>query len=115
MMTREFHDPEELGEWNQVSTLPSGAEEFIIYRDESSGTYSRILRIKPGFAGTSTPLKHDFDEIVYIIEGGVVDCLTGKGYPTKTFAVFPAGMEHGPLAAPVGALLLEFRHYRAQR
>ena len=59
-------------------------------------------------------MKHDFDEVVYIIEGGVVDRLTDKAYPAKTFAFFPAGLEHGPLAAPVGALFIEFRHYKKE-
>jgi len=113
-MGREFKDPENISDWQPVSGLPDGAQEIILYRDDQSGTYSRLLRLMPGFTGTDQSLKHEFDEVVYIIEGGLADRLTGQPYPAGTFAFFPAGLEHGPLSAPVGALLIEFRHYKSK-
>ena len=107
-MSREFKFPESIAEWKPAPHLPPGVDEIILYRDENSGTYA------PGFPGGEKPLKHDFDEVVYIAQGGAVDVLTKKPYPAGTFASFPAGLEHGPLAAPVGAIFLEFRHYRAK-
>lgn len=111
MEDREFKNVEKEFEWHQVPNLPEGAIEAIIYKDKFSATYSRFLRLKPGFQGTEKQLIHDFDEIVFIIEGGVIDKTTGKAYPAGTVAVFPEGTLHGPLAAPVGAYFLEFRHY----
>ena len=113
-MSREFKDPEKNSEWHPVRGFPPGAKETIIYRDESSGTYARLLRLDPGFKGGDKPLKHDFDEVVYIIQGGLIDQLTDKPYPAGNFASFPEGLEHGPLAAPVGAMMIEFRHYRSK-
>jgi hypothetical protein len=113
-MGREFKFPESVSEWKQVSNLPAGVEEIILYRDENSGTYARMLKISPGFKGGDKPLKHDFDEVVYIVQGGIVDVLMNKPYPAGTFAFFPEGLEHGPLAAPVGALFIEFRHYKTK-
>jgi hypothetical protein len=113
-MSRDFKNPEGYSPWQPVPALGEGAAEILLYRDESSGTYSRMLRLPLGFPGSGKVLVHDFDEVVYIVEGGVVDCTTGKPYGPKSVAVFPAGQEHGPLAAPVGALFIEFRHYRQQ-
>jgi len=113
-MSREFRDPEKIFEWQPVPGLPEGAWEIILYRDNNSGTYSRLLRVEPGFIGSDQPLKHDFDEVVYIIKGGLVDRLTGQPYPAGTFGYFPAGLEHGPHTAPVGALMIEFRHYKSK-
>ena len=113
-MGREFKSPESVSDWKQVANLPPGAEEIILYRDEKSGTYARILRLPPGFKGGDKPLKHDFDEVVYIAQGGIVDAFTKTAYPTGYYANFPEGLEHGPLDAPVGAIFLEFRHYTAK-
>ena len=113
-MSREFKDPESTSEWQPVSGLPQGAWEIILYREKDSGTYSRLLRIEPGFTGSEQPLKHDFDEVVYIIKGGLVDKLTGQAYPAGTFGFFPEGLEHGPHTAPVGALMIEFRHCKSK-
>jgi len=113
-MSREFKDPEKIFDWQPVPGLPEGAWEIILYRDNESGTYSRLLRVEPGFTGSEKPLKHDFDEVVYIIKGGLIDRLTGQPYPAGTFGYFPAGLEHGPHTAPVGALMIEFRHYKSK-
>jgi len=114
-MSREFKDPETFHAWQPVAGLPPGAWEIILYRDPSSGTYSRLLRVAPGFPGSDKPLKHDFDEVVYVIKGRLIDCLTGQPYSAGSCAFFPAGQEHGPHTAPEGALMIEFRHYKPQK
>ena len=113
-MRREFKDPESISGWQPVSGLPKGASEIILYRDEDSGTYCRLLRVEPDFPGSEKSLKHDFDEVVYIIRGGLVDSVTGEVYQAGTVAFFPKGLEHGPHTAPVGALMIEFRHYKPE-
>lgn len=113
-MSREFKDPESISEWRPVQGMPDGIWELILYQEDDSGTYSRLLRVAPEFAGSGKPLKHDFDEVVYIIKGGLIDSLTGQVYPEGTVACFPQGLEHGPHTAPVGALLIEFRHYTSK-
>ena len=113
-MSREFKDPESISEWKPVPGLPKGLWEIILYRDDESGTYSRLLRVDPEFPGSKETLQHDFDEVVYIIKGGLIDSLTGRVYVAGTVAFFPEGLEHGPHTAPVGALLLEFRHYKSK-
>ena len=113
-MGREFKSPESVSNWKPIPNFPAGAEEIILYRDEDSGTYARLLRLAPGFTGTDKPLKHDFDEVVYIVQGGIVDRLAKKPYPAGFYAFFPEGLEHGPLDAPVGAIFIEFRHYKAK-
>lgn len=110
--TAEFIVPEKKLEWTQVKTLPEGAKECILYKDEDSGTYSRLIRFETGFRGTKEPLEHDFDEVVYIVSGGAVNERIGAYYPAGSVAVFPAGTKHGPLHFPVGGLVIEFRHYR---
>jgi len=113
-MRREFKDPETVSGWQPVSGLPKGASEIILYRDKDSGTYCRLLRVEPDFPGSKGALKHDFDEVVYIIKGGLVDSLTGEVYQAGTVGFFPEGLEHGPHRAPVGALMIEFRHYKSK-
>lgn len=113
-MSREFKDPESISEWRPVEGMPDGIQELILYRDKDSGTYCRLIRVDPEFAGSGKRLKHDFDELVYIIKGGLIHSLTGQVYPEGTVAIFPQGLEHGPHTAPVGALSIEFRHYKSK-
>ena len=108
----EFIVPEKELDWSKVETLPDGVKECILYKDEDSGTYSRLLFFETGFKGTDKPLVHDFDEVVYIVSGGAVNPRLGCHYPAGSVAFFPAGQKHGPLDYPVGALVIEFRHYR---
>lgn len=114
-MRKEFKDPESISEWRAVSGLPKGVSELILYRDEDSGTYCRLLRVEPDFPGSKQPLRHDFDEVVYIIRGGLIDSVTGEVYRAGSVAFFPKGFEHGPHTAPVGALMIEVRHYKSEQ
>ena len=109
---REFLVPEGFGEWKQVPGMPDGAREIITYRDEKSGTYARFLILDPGFPGADKTLVHDFDELVYVVSGSLVNRFTDEVYPAGSLAVFPAGMKHGSFKAPEGSFCLEFRHYK---
>ncbi|MFQ5711823.1 MAG: cupin domain-containing protein [Candidatus Geothermarchaeales archaeon] len=106
-MKREFKNPYAL-EWREDV---KGTWEIILSRDEKTGTYSRLLRTEPGWRSGKV-LIHDFDEIVYILKGGIINEETGEVYQTGTYAFFPAGTKHGPFLTPIGVVTLEFRHYK---
>lgn len=117
--TKEWIDPISELKWSTEGVTQAGATAALVYRDEDTGTYCRILRFPEGFhEGRSEKENkeaccfHDFDEVVYIISGGAINRRLGYRYHPGTIAVFPKGISHGPLEAPFGALLLEFRHYR---
>jgi hypothetical protein len=106
---REYIDPIKELKWEEIE---EGLSEAIAYRG-NEGTYIRFLRLEAGFGTKKAKdqvLCHDFDEFVYIISGGIVNSRLGNRYQQGTFAVFPAGTKHGPNTAPIGALLIEFRH-----
>lgn len=108
---KEFKSPEGM-QWLKVGGFSQdGIFEKIIYRDERQGTYVRLLRLDPGFQSGEKPLKHDFDEVVWVLEGYSINGISGDRNDKGMFAVFPAGLEHGPFKYPEGALFLEFRHY----
>ncbi|MGA2992598.1 MAG: hypothetical protein ABSD88_19185 [Candidatus Korobacteraceae bacterium] len=109
---REFTNPDKTREWKQVAELPKGVSETILYRDEKTGTYARLLRYEPGYKGTDDPMCHDFEEVVYIAAGSAFNKRLGITYEAGSVAVFPAGLKHGPLASPDGGLLVEFRYYK---
>lgn len=91
--------------------LVPGATEGILYEEPGRRTYVRLLRFPPGLITGNDRLRHDFDEVVYVLEGPWVDQTTGVAHQAGTIAHFPAGTEHGPFAAPEGCAFLEFRHY----
>ena len=115
--TPEFIEPTSKFQW--ADCVPQGYEEMIFYRDEDLGTHARLVRLPVGF-GEGVPYKegkggfgHDeFDEIVYIASGGLINKRLGYRYQPGTVAVFPKGTSHGPFEAPFGALTVEFRHYK---
>lgn len=98
--------------WTEVDGFDQpGIQEKILYRDEKQGTYVRLLELAPGFKTGDKPLKHDFDEVVWILKGYSVNPNTGDHNTTGMYAFSPAGTEHGPFYYPEGALFIEFRHY----
>jgi len=108
----EFTKPEAVLAWIRTQSLHDGAFEMILFRDEDTGTYARLLRLEPGHVGNDEPMTHEFDEVVYNLSGEIVDDLTGKVYGPNTYAFFPAGQQHGPYSCPKGSLAIEFRYYR---
>jgi len=104
--------PDKTREWRPVEGLPKGVQEAILYRDEKTGTYSRLLRYEPGYKGLTSPMVHDFDEVVYVAQGTAYNPRLGITYEAGSVAVFPAGTYHGPLDSPTGGILVEFRYYK---
>lgn len=84
--------------------------EKILWKDETTGSYARLVRTEAGFRGEKT-LIHDCDEVVYVLHGQIVNVNTGKIWHQGTFCLFPAGTEHGPFATEEGIFLIEFRHF----
>jgi uncharacterized RmlC-like cupin family protein len=107
-----FREAREILAQPVTSYAQPGATEQILYRDQTSGTYVRLLRMPPNFKSGDRPLQHDFDEVVYVLEGTWEDLTSGVRRPPGTVAVFPAGVPHGPFAYPEGALFIEVRHYK---
>jgi len=108
----EFVDPESVLTWRRVEGNNEGAWEMILYLDEESGTYARLLKLDPGHQGLPSPMTHEFDEVVFNLTGEIVDDITGTVYGPGTYAHFPAGQQHGPYSSPKESLAIEFRHYR---
>lgn len=101
--------------WHTEDVAPPGSTEAIIYRDKTSKTYCRALRLPIGFKGGLEPLRHDFDEVVFVVSGHLINISTGMSYGPGSVAVFPSGTAHGPFATPCGAVTLEFRHYASTK
>ncbi|MGB9627139.1 MAG: hypothetical protein ACPL6D_00640 [Thermodesulfobacteriota bacterium] len=114
---KEFIDPISELTWSTEGVTQEGAVACLVYRDEDWGTYCRILRFPEGFH-ENVPVKdeegccfHEFDEVVYIATGGAINRRLGYWYKQGDIGTFPNRISHGPLEAPFGALLVEFRHY----
>jgi quercetin dioxygenase-like cupin family protein len=103
--------PADLIQWSKDKAYSKGVYEKILYQDPATSSYVRLLRLDPGTGG-SAPITHDFDEVVYVLSGGLVNTATGEAYPEGSFAFFPRGTKHGPFAAPVGCTTIEFRQYK---
>ena len=93
--------------WEKVQDL---VYEKILWMDEKSGTYARLIRVDAGFRGERA-LSHEFDEVVYILQGQVRNIQNGKTWHQGMFCQFPAGVEHGPLATEEGAVAIEVRYF----
>lgn len=110
---REFFDPmaDDSGfEWQQAPGYPAGeAHELVLYED-GDGSQTRFLRLQPGVE-TDEVLTHEFYEEVYIVRGGFIDKRLDEAFTAGMYACRTPGMEHGPYAAPLGALAIEFRYY----
>jgi len=108
---REFIDPITELEWETEGVQPPGASEAISYRDNNTGSYIRLVYSKPGVGiGLKEPFAHDFDEFVYIISGGLYNKRLNCRYEAGIIGKMPHGVAHGPLEAPVGAYVIEFRN-----
>jgi hypothetical protein len=115
---KEFYEPLTDLKWDTEGVTQANATRTLVYRDKDSGTYCRILNFPEGFSEGRTAEEndhaccdHDFDEQVYIATGGVINRRLGCYYDVGAIAHFPKGLNHGPLEAPFGCLLVEFRHY----
>jgi hypothetical protein len=115
----EFNDPLTSLKW-EPTIQPPGARVALAYKDEQSGTYIRFIQNEPGW-GEGKKIKTDlgngaccshtnFDEIIYLIDGGLYNKRLDCRYEAGSIALMPYGIAHGPMEAPVGAFAIEFRH-----
>lgn len=115
----EFIDPSSSSrfEWRPVAgDLTARLEELILAEDDETGEFTRLLRFPPG--ADTTPngsVRHDVWEEVFIIEGTLIDLRLQETFGPGMYACRPPGMEHGPWAAPDGAVTFEVRYRRGER
>jgi hypothetical protein len=108
----EFVNAIEVLEWTPIAGLPEGAWEKILYVDNESGTYARLVKLDKGFENKKgEPLEHVFDELVFIFSGETTFPKLGHSYGAASVGLFPIGVKHGPYDAPDGSFAIEFRHY----
>ena len=98
--------------WMDDAFFGSSAQEKILHKDEASGTHTRFIRTLPGFKGGEKRLKHDFDEVVCILKGGMINKITKNLYPADSVGFFKKGEEHGPFETPLGVLNWEVRYFK---
>jgi hypothetical protein len=94
-------------EWEEVKEK---VWEKVLWRDEKTGSYIRLVRADPGFEGKDA-LRHEFDELVYVLQGKQVNLKTGLVWRPGMYSFFPAGTDHGPFSTDEGIACLEFRYY----
>lgn len=112
----EFIDPaaHDRVAWRPVAGDKTGLlEEMILAEDPETGDFTRLLHFPPG-ADTSPngSVHHDVWEEVFIVEGTLIDLRLQKEFGPGMYACRPPGMEHGPWAAPQGAVTFEVRYRR---
>ena len=88
--------------------------EKILWKDEASGTYARLVKSDAGCKGEET-LCHECDELVYVLQGQQVNLKNGKIWHQGMMSVFPAGTEHGPFATEEGITCIEFRYFSGKK
>ena len=109
----EFWDPfvADESKWTPIDGVP-GLAEFVLARDDDTGSVTRLLRFDPGC--DSSPMgvqKHDFWEEVLIYSGAIHDLTLGRTFSAGQYACRPPGMAHGPWVAPEGCVTFEVRTY----
>jgi hypothetical protein len=58
---------------------------------------------------------HEWDELVYVLQGGQTNTRTGTEWHQGMFSVFPKGTEHGPFKTGEGIISIEFRYLEENR
>lgn len=110
----EFFDPTvtEGFSWTPLDgDLTGMLSEMILSGGHSDGWVSRLLKFEPGCdTSPNGVLTHDVWEEVYIISGTIRDLRLDQTFTAGMYASRPPGMEHGPWAAPDGALTFELRY-----
>jgi len=95
-------DPEKI-EWQRVEQLPKGAWAKLLRLDEETGAVTVLSKFDKGFHEARH--KHPCDCFITVLEGeGMV--FDGKKVKKGMYFFTPAGVEHGPLNAPEGCVLL---------
>lgn len=97
-------------DWIPVEGVP-GQHERILAPDAGNAVATRMLRFEPGTDTRALgPLRHDFWEEVYILEGELHDLTLDRTFPAGTYACRPPGMPHGPWTSPNGCVTFEVRY-----
>ena len=96
-------------EWEEVAEKVWAK---VLWLDEGTGSHVRLLRADPGSIDEET-LKHDFDELVYVLHGQQTNINTGVVCRPGMVSFYPAGTEHGPFSTQEGITCLEFRTYKS--
>ena len=110
----EFFVPDNIP-WQPADPRVRGLHEKILARDPETGDYTRLLRFDPGCDTTiNGPLRHDFWEEVWILDGAFVDLRLNQTFTAGMYACRPPGMEHGPWRTDQGCTTFEIRYYRPQ-
>ena len=91
-----------------------GIWEKILWKDSKSGSYVRLVRSEPGSKGLNE-LKHECDELVYVLQGQQENTNNGKKWHQGMYSIFPAGTEHGPFSTEEGIISIEFRYYSEKK
>ena len=76
--TREGEYPDVI-KWEKVNDK---VWDKVLWSDEKTGSYVRLVRGDPGFEGKET-LKHEFDELVYVLQGMQINLKTGLLHQMK--------------------------------
>lgn len=110
----EFWDPflvDKRDRWTPVEGV-EGLTEIILAKDDDTGSYTRLLKFKPGTDTTPQGVqKHDFWEEVLIYEGALHDLTLDQTFGKGEYACRPPGMAHGPWVTPDGCITFEIRTY----
>lgn len=96
--------------WEKVEGGPNGVEEKILCRDPETGSYTRLVKFKPGVEVLET-LEHDFYEEIYVIKGTIVNLVTNSIVTEGSYCFRHPHMKHGQFRTPDVAILLEIRTY----
>ena len=96
--------------WRHPKGEPEGVGEVLLRRHKD-GSYTHILRIDQGVEITQ-PVKHDFYEEAYYLEGEMLNTKTKKIIRGGAYVFHEPGEEHGPFKCLKTCLILEFRYYK---
>jgi hypothetical protein len=116
---REFHALDMSEGWHAPAGYPPGFQQKIVAGalDEvrKHGNRTRLLRIDPG-AFTTAQVVHDFWEEVLVLSGELIvgNDAGGNGgqkFPSRSYAVRPPGVYHGPFKSETGCVLFEVHWY----
>lgn len=98
------------GIWKQARGEPKGVSEIILHR-HPDGSYTHLLRMEAGVE-MPEPVKHDFYEEAFYIQGEMLNTRTKKRIVGGSYVFHEVGEEHGPFRCLKTCLILEFRYYK---
>jgi hypothetical protein len=103
-----FVDPDLLP-WAPEAGI-SGLYAKTLARDETTGSYTRLLKFLPGTDTSPAGVQsHNHLEELWLVEGAIYDLTLGQNFTAGMYANRLYGMEHGPWVAAGGAITFELR------